>query len=131
MNGRRIQPGKLVRDKIPDIIRSHGDEPVTRVAGFAEYRSLLRDKLTEEAAEVASATGVEDTAEELADVLECVQAITADLGLAMADVERVRAAKAAERGGFTQRIVWYDDGSIRSAPGWRPGDVQAGDPDDV
>lgn len=123
--GRRIQPGKLVRDKIPDLIRSHGDEPVTRIAGLDEYRALLRDKLVEEANEVAGASDG-DTAEELADVLECVQSLAAVLGLTTADLELVRAAKASERGGFTKRIVWYDDGSARSAPGWRPEGEGAG-----
>jgi predicted house-cleaning noncanonical NTP pyrophosphatase (MazG superfamily) len=114
---RSLQPGKLIRDNLPDIMRSHGDEPDIRIASETEYRGLLRDKLIEEAREVAVASDA-DTPEEMADVLEVVMAIAATLGLTMDELERVRAAKAAERGGFSKRIVWYDDGSNRSAPGW-------------
>lgn len=41
----------LVCDKIPQIIRDKGPEPVTYVAGPDEYPTRLRDKLTEEVAE--------------------------------------------------------------------------------
>ncbi|GAA3087067.1 hypothetical protein GCM10017562_66630 [Streptomyces roseofulvus] len=37
--------GKLVRDRIPQIIRNEGAEPVTYVAGAEEYRARLREKL--------------------------------------------------------------------------------------
>lgn len=107
---------KLVRDLMPDIIRSHGDTPRTRIAGGAEYRALLLDKLREETAEVAAAAPG-DRAEELADVLEVVYAIADDLGVSRADLEALRAGKAAERGGFAGRVIWYPDGSPRSAEG--------------
>ena len=37
--------GNLVRDKIPQIIRDKGLEPVIYVAGPDEYATRLRDKL--------------------------------------------------------------------------------------
>ncbi|MGH8898185.1 MAG: hypothetical protein ACRDZ4_14490 [Egibacteraceae bacterium] len=40
--------GKLVRDKIPQILRSRGLDPLVRVADCREYRDLLRAKLSEE-----------------------------------------------------------------------------------
>ncbi|MGW7304008.1 nucleoside triphosphate pyrophosphohydrolase [Streptomyces sp. NPDC054835] len=43
--------GKLVRDRIPQIIRNDGAEPVTYIAGLEEYRARLREKLGEEVAE--------------------------------------------------------------------------------
>ncbi|MFF3691071.1 nucleoside triphosphate pyrophosphohydrolase [Streptomyces sp. NPDC002187] len=65
--------GKLVRDRIPQIIREDGAEPVTYTAGREEYRGRLRDKLGEEVAEFLEAD--EDSApEELADVLEVARA---------------------------------------------------------
>jgi|ERR1039457_447410 predicted house-cleaning noncanonical NTP pyrophosphatase (MazG superfamily) len=107
---------KLIRDRMPDIIRSHGDDPVTRIAGDAEYTALLLDKLAEEAGEVAAADRA-DVPEELADVLEVVYAIADNLGVSRAGLEALRAGKAAERGGFAGRVVWYRDGSPRSAEG--------------
>jgi predicted house-cleaning noncanonical NTP pyrophosphatase (MazG superfamily) len=99
---------KLVRDQIPVIIRANGGHPVIRIASETEYRHLLREKLAEETREVSAADDA-DMPEELADVLEVVRAIGEDLGLTPDDLERIRAAKAAERGGFTGRVVWYPE----------------------
>jgi predicted house-cleaning noncanonical NTP pyrophosphatase (MazG superfamily) len=96
---------KLVRDKVPQIIRDRGDEPIVRVAEAVEYRQLLLAKLAEETDEVLAADDP-DMPEELADVLEVVLALAADLGLDAAQLEELREAKAAERGGFAERIVW-------------------------
>jgi predicted house-cleaning noncanonical NTP pyrophosphatase (MazG superfamily) len=97
--------GKLVRDRIPQIIRENGAEPVTYTADRAEYRSRLRDKLGEEVAEFLDADE-EAAPEELADVLEVVRALAADLGVGAEQLEKIRDAKAGERGGFADRIVW-------------------------
>jgi hypothetical protein len=40
---------KLIRDRVPQIIRAQGDEPFVRIADPGEYRELLRAKLVEEA----------------------------------------------------------------------------------
>jgi predicted house-cleaning noncanonical NTP pyrophosphatase (MazG superfamily) len=97
--------GKLVRDRIPQIIRQDGAEPVTYAAGPEEYRRRLRDKLAEEVAEFLEAEE-EKAPEELADVLEVVRALAADLGVEADQLEKIREAKAGERGAFAERIVW-------------------------
>ncbi|WP_327071351.1 nucleoside triphosphate pyrophosphohydrolase [Kitasatospora sp. NBC_01302] len=102
---RRGEYGKLVRDRIPQIIREGGATPVTYIAGPQEYRSRLRDKLGEEVAEFLEADDAR-APEELADVLEVVYALAADLGIGMDQVEEIRRAKADERGGFAGRVVW-------------------------
>ncbi|MEU8773515.1 nucleoside triphosphate pyrophosphohydrolase [Streptomyces sp. NPDC048606] len=96
---------KLVRDRIPEIIRATGAEPEVYVADPAEYRRRLRAKLAEEVAEYMEADDT-DAPEELADVLEVAFALAADLGIDADGLERLRAAKAEQRGGFAQRIVW-------------------------
>ena len=93
---------KLVRDRIPELIHASGAEPRTRVATRQEFRGLLRDKLVEEAEEFLAS----EDPEELADILEVVLALAADLGVDRDQLEKLRAAKAFERGAFTERIVW-------------------------
>ncbi|MFF7730903.1 hypothetical protein [Streptomyces sp. NPDC008001] len=44
--------------------------------------------------------------EELADVLEVVRALAADTVIDADQLEKLREAKASERGGFADRIVW-------------------------
>ncbi|MFB7956573.1 nucleoside triphosphate pyrophosphohydrolase [Streptomyces sp. NPDC056045] len=70
-----------------------------------KYRSRPRDKLGEEVAEFLAAD--EATAvDELADVLEVMYTLAKDLGMDSAGLERIRLAKARERGSFTNRVVW-------------------------
>ncbi|MFE5608469.1 nucleoside triphosphate pyrophosphohydrolase [Streptomyces sp. NPDC056540] len=105
MQEKYVLYGKLVRDRIPEIIRADGSEPEVYVADPAEYRQRLRAKLAEEVAEYMAADET-DAPEELADVLEVAFALAADLGVDPAQLEKIRASKAKERGGFSERIVW-------------------------
>lgn len=96
---------KLVRDKIPDMIRKRGQVPETRVLDAAEYRSSLHVKLTEEGLEIEQAETTSERNEEIADALEVLMAIAADNDASWDEIERIRAAKHAERGGFAARIM--------------------------
>ncbi|MEU5148723.1 nucleoside triphosphate pyrophosphohydrolase [Streptomyces goshikiensis] len=100
-----LTEGKLVRDLIPEIIRANGAEPEVYVADPVEYRRRLREKLGEEVSEYMEADETH-APEELADVLEVAYALAADHGVDPAQLEKIRAAKARERGGFAERIVW-------------------------
>jgi predicted house-cleaning noncanonical NTP pyrophosphatase (MazG superfamily) len=100
---RRIVYDKLVRDRVPEIVLSGGRRPVTRVADAQEYRRRLEDKLREEADELGEPDAAR--AEELADLLEVVHALADLEGLTPEALEELRARKAAERGGFRERIV--------------------------
>jgi len=97
-----MSQAKLVRDKIPQIIRAAGTEPVIRVASAEEYRSLLRAKLVEEVEEFLAS----DDPTELADVLEVLLALAGELGVDRNQLEKLRSVKASQRGGFADRIVW-------------------------
>ncbi len=97
--------GKLVRDRIPEIIRAGGSEPVTYQADPVEFRRRLRDKLLEEVDEFLEADDA-TAVEELADILEVVYALAADLGTTKDALETTRSAKAGERGAFTDRTIW-------------------------
>lgn len=90
---------KLVRDGIPDIIRTEGRTPqVTVLEGQALRAALLR-KLDEECGEVVSA-GPDEVLGELADVVEVVRALAAGAGADLATVLQLAEQKRRERGGF-------------------------------
>lgn len=94
---------KLVRDKIPEIIRAHGGNPVVRTVGPAEYRDLLRAKLSEEVQEFLES---DSDPEELADIMEVVLALAEETGISRQELEKIRISKAEERGGFACHIAW-------------------------
>ncbi|MEU6741999.1 nucleoside triphosphate pyrophosphohydrolase [Streptosporangium sandarakinum] len=95
--------GKLVRDKIPDIIRQSGEEPVITVLDDIDYRSALLTKLFEEATELGEAS-LSDVAEEIADVYEVLRALAMVNGHDWSAIEKVAAGKREERGGFDRRL---------------------------
>ncbi len=91
---------KLVRDKIPDIIRADGKQLKTRILNDEEHLEALLKKLEEECAELIKAKNVE----ELADVHEVLIALADALGIKPEELEKVRKNKAAARGAFQQKI---------------------------
>lgn len=94
-----VQQGKLVRDRIPEIIRSTGRIPTVRPLQGEELIEALLWKLVEESSELRAASPTERI-EELADIFEVVQALARNLGVDMAGLARAADAKRAERGGF-------------------------------
>lgn len=94
---------KLVRDKIPDIIRETGAEPDVTVAMGSVYLELLGRKMGEELEEYME----EPSYEEAADMLEVFRALVAYHGLDLDEIERVRVQKHLERGGFESGAVLW------------------------
>lgn len=95
---------KLVRDKIPQIIKDSGKTPVTRILDAKEYINELRKKSQEELQEYLTAETDEDALEELADLLEVIHALVKVHGSTIEEVDKIRAEKAARRGGFTDKV---------------------------
>ena len=91
---------KLVRDKIPEIIRAAGEESKTRILDDDKYEMALVNKLDEEVTEFKES----GSAEELVDILEVVLALGALRGYSAEQLDQLRLAKAADRGAFEQRI---------------------------
>lgn len=92
--------GKLVRDRIPELIAAGGETPVIRVLEDGEYLSRLEDKLDEEVAEYHRS----GEPEELADILEVVWALAAARGISEEALTALRQKKREARGGFSERI---------------------------
>ena len=94
---------KLVRDKIPEIIKSNGEEPVCKILTDEEYKSELEKKLFEEYNEVLEAVG-NNRVEELADMLEILNALAILEGATLEQVIEVAEKKAEKRGAFKEKI---------------------------
>lgn len=92
---------KLVRDKIPELIAAAGRECETEILSDGEYLRRLDEKMGEELAEYREAP----SAEELADLIEVIYAAAKARGWSQEELERVRARKRAERGGFEKKIL--------------------------
>ena len=94
---------KLVRDKIPEIIKSNGEEPITRILSDEEYKVELEKKLYEEYQEVLNATG-KDRIEELADMLEIMKYLAKLENATLEEVITISEEKGSKRGTFENKI---------------------------
>jgi predicted house-cleaning noncanonical NTP pyrophosphatase (MazG superfamily) len=92
---------KLVRDKIPEILEAQGVKGTFHTADHEEYETELLEKLREEVLEFKNAKSVE----ELADLLEVVDAVIAHFAWKQEDIQAVKAHKLSERGGFSKRLI--------------------------
>ncbi len=92
---------KLVRDLIPNIIEMSGKTCTTEILSECDYLQMLDAKLDEELAEYHKDQNIE----ELADLLEVLRAVTVARGYSLEELDRIRAEKAAKRGGFEKRIL--------------------------
>lgn len=92
---RGIVMGKLVRDKIPEIIKNDGKKPIIEVLSQEDYLIELDKKLNEEVMEYQ----VDKSIEEMADVLEVLFAICEARGYSVEELLQVRDDKRKKRGG--------------------------------
>ncbi len=100
----RFRVQKLIRDRLPAIMRAQGLQVFDRRLNDAEFIAALKDKLVEEAQEVGAATSQDDLIDELADVMEVIAALADASGVTAGEIEARRQAKRAERGGFDERV---------------------------
>jgi len=92
---------KLVRDKIPDIIKETGRAPMYHIASYDEYKARLYEKMREELDEFINTPCYE----EAADIYEVFSSICAMHDLNMVQVEIAAVDKRKKRGGFSDKIV--------------------------
>ena len=98
---------KLVRDKIPEIIeKAEGVKAIIITLNKKDYGERLVEKIREEAEELLLA--IKDNTnsiEELADILELINAIAIYVGGSISDEEKERKKKFKIRGGFKKRYL--------------------------
>ena len=92
---------KLVRDKIPEYIKSKGGNAIVHIADEKEYWQKLKEKLQEEVNEFMEAESIE----EMADILEVIDAVLDFKNFDKMELEKVKKKKADERGKFKDKII--------------------------
>ena len=100
-----IKYGKLVRDRIPEIIREDGWEPEVSILAEDELPAALCNKLLEEVSEFMSAPlHSSECLSELADILEVVNQLGWHLTGSTDALEHEAQAKRERRGGLTKGL---------------------------
>lgn len=91
---------KLVRDNIPEICKANGKNPKIKILDDAEYTLELQKKLEEEVAEYLSSKEIE----ELADILEVVEALAESQGASMEEIMHIKHRKQTKNGAFKSKV---------------------------
>lgn len=92
---------KLVRDKIPEYIKSKGGTPITHIANDKEYWEKLKEKLQEEVNEFSES----ETIEEMADIQEVIDIMCSYKKFNKRKLGSAKKKKVKERGGFNKKII--------------------------
>lgn len=92
---------KLVRDLIPNFFATSNDGYSYYTATDEEYFLLLRHKLLEEVGEFLSSNSLE----ELADIMEVIEALCKFLGMTPEELQKIKNEKQATRGGFNNKVI--------------------------
>lgn len=92
---------KLIRDRIPEIIEKNGKTCRTEILSDEDYLKLLDEKLGEELAEYQESNSLE----ELADLLEVIEAVVAARSCSWEQLQAVKEEKKAARGGFEKKLL--------------------------
>ena len=91
---------KLVRDNIPFICEKNGQIPKVKVLDDQKYTSALNKKLKEEVREYLMSNDIE----ELADIVEVVEALAENQGVSIKDVMEIKQNKQNINGAFKNRL---------------------------
>ncbi|MCR8726688.1 nucleoside triphosphate pyrophosphohydrolase [Frigidibacter sp. ROC022] len=101
--------GKLVRDRIPELISAEGRKPLVSVLRGQELMGALYEKLTEEHGEFLAAGSDGEKLEELADMIEVLIAIAEQHGCKESDLLELVARKRGDRGSFSKGLFYQGD----------------------
>ncbi|MEA2070460.1 MAG: nucleoside triphosphate pyrophosphohydrolase [Asgard group archaeon] len=93
---------KLVRDKIPEIIRSEGRTPkIRKIENDRVFEEYLTKKLMEETMEFQRSHAIQ----ELADIFEIILSFLSLEEISFTEFEQICAKKRVEKGSFKERLV--------------------------
>jgi predicted house-cleaning noncanonical NTP pyrophosphatase (MazG superfamily) len=113
----RVYYNKLVRDNIPNIIRTKGEGCEVRpLSDDQEFRQELFKKIREEASALAMVQSKEQFLQEYADLELVIETLMSELGITGEEFAAARANNFERKGGYTARhfLLWSEDTDYRS-----------------
>ena len=95
---------KLIRDRIPEIIKKDGWIPKTRLLNNREFLKELKKKILEEARELNKGQKEKDLINELVDIQEIIDAILIEKKIKFKEFRKIQSQKRKKRGGFEKKL---------------------------
>mgnify|MGYP003418713028 FL=1 len=113
----RVYYNKLIRDNVPEKIRSNGEEcEVREITDDQEFQQELLKKIAEEASALSKVRSREDFLKEYADLAAVIDTALAELSITQEEVTVAREKNNVRKGAFTKRyfLEWSSDGNYTS-----------------
>jgi predicted house-cleaning noncanonical NTP pyrophosphatase (MazG superfamily) len=104
-----VKYNKLIRDKIPEIIRKAGWIPTIRVLKKSELLGAIKKKVSEEARELMQAKDKEGIIDEIIDIQELLDVLSLEIKLTKTEINKFQKAKRGKRGGFKKRLFLIEE----------------------
>jgi len=95
---------KLVRDKIPEIIKRAGEKPHFIMLCREVYFKEIQRKILEEAKELIRAQDRKKTIDEIVDIQELIDTLIAEMGITKFELWEFQRRKNKKRGGLKKRL---------------------------
>lgn len=99
---------KLIRDKIPDIIKKENKKFNIRILDDEEFKFEIIKKIGEEYQELLNSKNNDEEIEELADLFELIITLSGVFDLSLDELNTYRMTKKEKRGGFDEKIFLID-----------------------
>jgi len=99
-----VKYNKLIRDRIPEIIKEAGWKPTIRALKRKEFLDALKKKVAEEAGELIQAKNKKGIVDEIVDIQELLDVLASEIKLTKSEIKKFQTAKRKKRGGFQKRL---------------------------
>jgi predicted house-cleaning noncanonical NTP pyrophosphatase (MazG superfamily) len=99
-----VKYNKLIRDRIPEIIKEAGWLPAIRILKKSEFLNAIKKKVFEEAGELIRAKDKKGIADEIVDIQELLDVLASELKLTKRELKKLQDIKRKNRGGFKKRL---------------------------
>lgn len=95
---------QLVRDKVPEIIKSKNMTPVFKKLDDKKFRYYLKLKLKEEMDELTSVEDSKEIAKNLVDILELIEYLKKEYAIKDSELKKLKIQKVKEKGHFDNKF---------------------------
>lgn len=110
--GKVIKYNKLVRDKIPEIIKKDGWMPKVKTLRKTEFFTAVRKKVLEEAKELIRAKDKTGIVNEMLDIQELLDVIALEIKITKLEIKKLQDIKRKKRGGFKKKLFLIEEKKI-------------------
>jgi len=104
-----VKYNKLIRDRIPEIIKAAGWKPKVRTLRKSEFLNAVKRKIREEAKELIRANSEKGIVDEVVDIQELLDVLATEIKLPKPKIKKLQTAKRKKRGGFKKRLFLIEE----------------------